>query len=229
MRSKIVLFGLIALFLSGCVRLDISQKVDRDGSSLIIERIDLNQIDNSSRSGIMDQVGTLCANMTAQMNCSIDNGIVTLTMTTKAEDGLYNFSKSSRFPDAIYTLRMNRLPAFFDNASLWEGLSLSSDFNDPSSNFTATTLKTAKANITYTIEMPGELIEVENGELVVDNETGKRYARYDILELMSSGKPMVVRSKETDTLLIGSVGFTIVMLIGMIVVGLVLLKVMKQQ
>jgi hypothetical protein len=228
----LILSGLLALFLLGCVSIDYTQKLDRDGNSLITQKIDLSAlIAYANQSGGSDSdLSTICANMTSGqpgVNCTYADGVVTLAKAVKATDGMYIFNKTSEFPYNIYTLEVRRLPEIVESESVPSGglggdTSTTSDFKSASSKTAAASLKTVGASISYTVEMPGEIVSAENGEM--EGPEGKKVAKYDVLGLMSDGEYIVVKSKELDLVSVGMAIVGIVVLVGAIVVAFVLFK-----
>jgi len=233
MYRRLMALALVLAFLfqSGCVSVDISQKVERDGSSFMENRIDM---------GGMESVGTLsasdlCDKITsaeASVGCRLDDDILILNRTLKATDGMYYFNRTSEFPYAVYALEVREAPAILNADTATEaGLGGEAkdpiDFKDPSAKPTAAMLRAAGVRLTYDIEMPGEMLSAENGEIIVGG-AGKGMARYDIVRLMDEGQYIVVRSKELDMPAILMAVGAAVLLIGGIVVAMVLNKAMKK-
>lgn len=237
-RPALLFIGLSALLLSGCVTIDFTQKVDRSGNSVIMEKIDLDAL-LSMNQEYADSEGELsdsCRSISENGNgsaCSYDSGILIINRSFLANESayFYSFNKSSEFPYVIYTLEVRRLPQMVGPEAIGTDASsaphVDSDFTDPSARLSAATLKTAGAAMTYSIEMPGEITGAENGEIVTD-ANGKKTARYDVLKLMADGKYMAVRSRELDTVLLAILGGGAIVLVGGIVVAAVLLKAMKK-
>jgi len=235
-RSSIIALGLFALFLSGCISIDYTQKVDRDGNSVMTENVDLSALlsMNKDFASSESQLSGACENITKNgtvSQCSYDSGVMTITKSVKASDNLYIFNKTSEFPYTVYTLEVRRVPQIVSSEGLSSGAGsapqVDSDFKDPSSKLGAATLKAAGASMTYSVEMPGDIISAQDGEIVVDSY-GKKTAKFDVLDLMSEGEYLVVKSKELDTMLLFAIGGGVVLLVGGIAVAFVLLKAMKK-
>jgi hypothetical protein len=235
-RSIIIVLGLFALFLSGCVSINYTQKVDRDGNSVMTENVDLSALLslNKDFASSESQLSGACDNITKNgsvSQCSYASGVMTITKSVKASDNLYIFNKSSEFPYTIYTLEVRRVPQIVSSEGLSSGAGsapqVDSDFKDPSAKLGATTLRAAGASMTYAVEMPGEITSADNGEVVVDS-SGKKTARFNVLDLMEDGNYLVVKSKELDMVLLLVIGGGIVLFIGGIAVAVVLMKAMKK-
>ncbi|MFH0884715.1 MAG: hypothetical protein V1861_03325 [Candidatus Micrarchaeota archaeon] len=238
MESRFVLLalGLAVLLFSGCISIDYTQKVDREGNSVITQNVDLSALlsANQDFASSESQLSGACSNISQSGNdsqCSYTSGVMTITKSVKASDNLYIFNKSSEFPYIIYTLEVRKVPQIASSEGLSSGAGSApqtdSDFKDPSAKLGAATLKAAGASMTYSVEMPGEITSAENGDLVTD-ESGKKIAKYDVLDLMTEGEYIVVKSKELDMVLLSIVGGGIVLLIGGIAVAVVLMKAMKK-
>lgn len=230
-------YGMLALLLFGCVSLNYTQTVDRSGQSIVTEKIDLTAllaIGDGAAEGAEAQIESACLNLTQKdqsLNCTYAMGVMSVSKPMGPNDGVYSFNKTYDFPYAVYTIELKRLPLLFDanatTGTAGEWADVNSDFSDPSSKMAASTLRAAKAKALYRIEMPGEIISVENGNIST-GEDGKKRADFDALELMSGGKHAIVKSKEIDTMLImlGLLGAAVIT--GAIALLLVMLRAMKR-
>ena len=88
-------------------------------------------------------------------------------------------------------------------------------------------MRLAEMDLYYVIEMPGEIMKAENGDLIVDE--GRTYAKYDVLQLMTDGEYMIVESKELDLVAIGIVLAAVGLLVGGIGVAIVLREAMEKK
>jgi hypothetical protein len=238
MHRRLMALGIVLalIIFSGCISVDVSQKVERDGSSFIIQRVDLGGLEGIAGFGATSPAPEICAKISQSdtaVGCVYDDDVITLNKTVKPSDGVYLFNRTSEFPYSIYTVEVRKAPAVISagtasQAGLGSEAKDATDFKDPSSKPTAAMLRAAGIRFMYMIDMPGELLSAENGEIVVD-ESGKRYARYDIIKLMSDGEYMVVRSKELDLPMVGLAVIAAALLLGGIVVGLVILKARKKE
>lgn len=234
-----MMIGITMLLFFGCISFDYSQKVDREGNSVITETIDMSALfsvgsryANTSGANLTSQLSEICNNLTKKdtsIKCTYDRaGILSVTKKINANSGQYIFIKTSAFPDVIYTLEVRKLPQIIELDNISTDMATSSlemgiDFKDPTAKLVAATFKTMSISIKYSVEMPGELISAENGKIVVDS-SGKKIAKYDALELMTEGNYIVVKSKELDVVTLAMVGGAAVLLIGGIIVAMTLLK-----
>jgi hypothetical protein len=236
MEIRYILLGLCmaALLFSGCVSLEYAQKVDRNGNSVITETIDMSVLlsAGSQYEGASEQLAGVCDNITQEepgANCTYSEGVLTISKAVLLSEKQYTFTKSSEFPNTVYTLEIHKLPEVVKSDVLSSGDSAQTDtdFKSSAAKMSASTLKTAGATLTYTVEMPGEIESAENGNVVSD-KSGRKVAQYDVIGLMSDGKYIIVRSKELDMPLIAMIGGALVLLVGGLVVAFVLLKAMKK-
>jgi hypothetical protein len=225
--KSLILVGLIAFFFFGCVNITYNQKVDRDGNSIISEKIDLGPLlalSNQSAS-MASQMSDPCANLTdAGVTCTYSNSTITITRAFKLSDGKYKFTKKSEFPNVVYTIELNELPTIINSSSSTSlgDAGTSGDFNSSSAKSAALTLSGMRTNITYIVEMPGEVYSAENGQI----KNGK--AEYDIVSLMSNGKNIIVKSKELDMMLLAIIGGSFVLLVGGVILVIVFMKASKK-
>ncbi len=234
MRTQsLAVFGLLIVLLSGCVSVGYEHQLDRDGSSLIIQKIALSStmMDYISSSGGSDSdLAAVCENMTTSepdVNCTYSDGVFTLTKEVPSNNTLYAFTKTSEFPYAVYTLEVRKLPELVESeteaiGSDALGEESTSDFKDPSSKSGAASMKSMGASISYTVVMPGELVSAENGE--IEQVGNVKVARYDVLKLMEDGEYIAVKSRELDLVMVGAAVAGIVLLLGAIIVAFVLFK-----
>lgn len=235
METRQIILGLClsALLFSGCVSLEYYQKVDREGNSLITETIDMSALlsAGSPYEGASEQLAGVCGNITAEdagADCTYGDGVLTISKAVPLSEKQYTFTRSSEFPNTVYTLEIHRLPEVIESDTLASGASTQTDMDlkSPPAKMSASTFRAAGANLTYVIEMPGDVVRAENGEIIA-GPSGSKLARYDVLKLMSEGEYMVVQSRELDMPVLMIAGGAAVLLVGGLVVALVLLKAMK--
>lgn len=214
-RNFLLLGLLSALLLAGCVKIDFDQAVDRDGGSFITERIDMSAlVAMSEQYGGDSDMSDICVNITSGqsgLGCEYDDGVVTVNKSIKPGEGKYTFTKTSELPYTVYTLEVRTLPELADPEELDSSGSApgtAKDFKDPEAKTSAATLKTAGAAITYTVSMPGEIYSAEGGKIA----DGK--AEFDVLDLMSEGEYIVVKSRELDLLVVGGAAVLLLAVIG---------------
>jgi hypothetical protein len=209
---RYLLLPALCILLAGCISVEYDQAVHRDGSSLITENVDLNALLALSN---VSQMASPCQNITGgeDVACTYSDGVLSLSQNFTADSGAYSFNRTFEFPYVIYTLEARRLPQLADTTaeatgSLAGSTNVSGNFSSPSSRLAGPTLRAAGVQITYVIEMPGEIFEAQNGQ-VTDGR-----AKYDVLELMSKGKDIVVRSREPDLLALGLIGIAALAVLG---------------
>ncbi|MFZ5501599.1 MAG: hypothetical protein ACOY58_06800, partial [Candidatus Micrarchaeota archaeon] len=158
------------------------------------------------------------------LGCTFEGKALWLNKTVNAADATYLFNRTLEFPYSIYRVEVRKPPVIVSaNTSdeLGGDASEVGDFKDPSSKPAAAMLRVAGIKAAYTIQMPGEIISAENGDITVDAQ-GRTYAKYDMLRLMDDGEYMIVTSKELDLVAVGIVVAAVGLLVGGIGVALVL-------
>lgn len=181
-------FGIILILalMSGCVKMNIYQKIYSDGSSDL--RMEYNMSAMFSMMQSVNKSMTMadfdasiendsCANLTSSVeleignisgtSCKAKDGVVTVTGKIASTTG---FSKEDTASDVIYTFT---LP---ENATGSSGTDMSS-------------AKSMGVELKWTVEMPGKIIET-NG-----NQTADGKVVFDLLE-QKAGQRMYVKSQE---------------------------------
>ena len=180
----------------------------------------------SSVANVDSQFGEICTNATrmdSSLKCEYDPaGVLTFEKSVKPEDAGYTFKVEDSFPYKVYVFSTDVQPQLMPQGmasgmgSTGTGMLSSTTalsgkqtkFTDPMSKASALMLKGANVKMTYTVEMPGELVSAENGEI----KDGK--ASYNVLELMENGKAVEVRSRELDMVTLGIAAVAIVVVVG---------------
>lgn len=216
-----VLFAASVLLLSGCISMDTQQKVEKDGSSTITQKIDMSGLvayaksmnGSVGNSSISAGVGfsEVCVNETrddSALKCTYDEqGIILMEKKVVAADVGYEFKAESQFPDIVYTFSTDTMPQLTKKKGVGSvGGAAPGAMDDKPIKFTDSAtkgsmamLKMANVKIDYTIEMPGELVSAANGEI----KDGK--AHYDVMKLIDDGKNVKVVSRELDVVAVSIV------------------------
>lgn len=219
----VLLVASIILF-AGCISVDIQQKVEKDGSSTITQKLDMTgllayakSMSNGSSSTDMDKsMSEICVNVTKKDStviCKTEGGVVTMTKKVTAADAGYEFSTGSRFPYTVYTFKTETMPQASSDSGIMGSAggaisSKSSKFTDAAMKSSAMMLKAANAKISYTIEMPGTITVAKNGEIV----DGK--ASYNVLTLMENGEAVEVESQELDMVAVAIIVVVVLAIVG---------------
>lgn len=214
MKRYVFALLLAAIMLAGCISLEVEQKVNRDGSSVVTQRIDLSGFISMAESQGAFEDSDALENMTNEMNdyctevesqsdadCTYSESsyVLVVTKTVTPDEAGYEFEKSYEFPNVVYTLKAEQLPDMgLDDLSLGEdGSSLGGGtparFDDPEMKQSIASIKMMGVEMEYTIEMPGQITEAKNGEIDDDGR-----AVYDVVELIEDGKNVEVTSSEAD-------------------------------
>lgn len=225
----------ILLIFAGCINLSYNQKFDRDGSSLIIQKMDLSQVVALSQSyqnyqkpgqtSIDEQMKETCQNLTKHdsgATCDYANGVLAISKKIDIKDADYAFTKENKFPNIVYNVKISSLPKTVESSSLSQqagstGQSLDIKFSDPKSKTSASSFKLLKATLNYSIQMPGTIVTAANGGKIENN-----IANYDVIDLMDKGQNIDVTSQELDPIVF-LLGGGAAVLIVIVVIGLFVL------
>jgi hypothetical protein len=221
-KMKKFLFALMlaaSIVLSGCMAIKYDQTVERDGTSTVIQQLDMSALvswyesmyedmgedyDTDALENMTMQMNEICIESRAQgADCTYSEADYLLTLTVDSltpEDAGYEFEKTYSFPNVVYTFRADQIPemgiefdeddnSLFDTSASDE---VSGKFDEVDAASVAS-LKMVGMELEYAITMPGEITEAKNGE--IDDE-GR--AVYDLIELMDEGETIEVVSQETD-------------------------------
>lgn len=215
---KRMAFALIALILvSGCVSIGLEQELNKDGTSVVTEEIDLSGFmsaaaemgnDSSTSSSDFEEMALEACepfedDPEAECTYSLSDYTITVSTETTPEEGGYTFTSEADFPNVKYVFQTDQLPKIDVNLDLGgeaggEAEEMEEEiirFTDSDAPQSAASMKMMGVEITYTIIMPGEITEARNG---IINEEGE--AVYDVLDLMEEQQTIEVTSEESDPL-----------------------------
>lgn len=234
MKARMLTLVIALIAFSGCVSVEVFHTLNRDGSSFVVQKMDFSNLPAMASVYGSATPAEFCEKIMSDnpgLGCVFEGKTVWLNRTVSPDEGLYIFNKTMDFPYSIYRLEIRKTPVIVSAATsdeLGKDAGEVSDFKDPSAKPTAAMLRLAEIKATYNIRMPGEIISVENGDLLMDDQ-GKAYARYDVLQLMTDGEYMIVESKELDLIAVGVVVAAAGLLVGGIGVALVLREAMAKK
>ncbi|MFH2106650.1 MAG: hypothetical protein ABII22_05270 [Candidatus Micrarchaeota archaeon] len=218
MRKLMLIFAVILLMLFGCVKMNITQKLETDGSSMVTVVMDMKKlIELSPDAATTNPCET--QEMPPETTCNYADGV--MTMTQKGDATKYKFTAENGLIENKYRFEID----FSELSKTASATGGSTSGMDPSSLNTAegkeqiAQLKSMGVEMTYTVEMPGEVILAEGAM----NKTGSK-ATFDLLDMFagSTTDKIVVESKIVNTTMI------VAGLVGLVGLILVLLKVMKK-
>ena len=185
------------------------QTIAGDGSSTIVKTQEMNVFSNQLKSGALERMANVCQQGFA-VPCSVDqeNKKITLTEKLSSNSGYYTLSSDYGFPYITYTLTITKIPTDRFSADLDKLLVASDAISsagggsaqpinlNEDNNESVYYLRKFKANITYAIKMPAATYEASAG-----NVSGKRdgsSVTFDLVEVMSTSKPVIVKSSELN-------------------------------
>lgn len=197
------IFALVLLF--GCIEVETYHKQNSDGSAEITQTMDLsgyvdtmismNQMNNGEEldlDELAESFDEACVNMTDEMDveCTANSEDWTITISghIDAEDAFYEFEVKEEFLSKKYLLTVDELPDFGYND---DGQLGSGSITDPSNAEGISMLQSYGVEMTYVIEMPGEITSAEYGEIEGNTVT------FDLLEMMEEEEEIFVTSEES--------------------------------
>jgi hypothetical protein len=203
----LVMLALAIVLLSGCVNVNVRQKVTSEGTMTGSMNGTLDLTDLYLSYGVprenfsqLDSVmyGSVCGNITSSpgnltnIRCGVQNAVVTVSADFRET----NLTEK----DGFY-----RSYGLFNTEYLLVG-NVSSITGGDSGMFDIGTLIQAKkkgASISYVIEMPSDAYEVGGGRLVNETDSYGRtttVAKFDFIDVMTKGDQIYVRSREPNFL-----------------------------
>lgn len=201
MKNVLSVFALLAVFvvlfsLTGAIAQECTQSVQRDGSAFITKTTDVSLLGSEVDAA---KVQKLCAE-NANYGCQVENGKLSITVPVESKNTYYTLQTDYGILDITYTFTLNAVPNdLFSqriNALLvGAGYSAGNDYEASQvwkkNENLAQTLKTF-GDISYTVTMPGEVIETSTG-----SKTGST-ATFLLSDVLSGDGGAVVKSRELN-------------------------------
>jgi hypothetical protein len=237
-KQAAILAVALILLLSGCVSVDYTHKVERNGDSVLSTKIDMSAITklaagmNASKGSETDlEFAKVCDDAKKQnsnITCTYASGIITLSGPLKNDGKQYAFSTDRGLTTVRYTLTLEKLPEIV--SGLGQNLSGAAGgqaVQQPQESLKFTDPKAAQQakqsaslmKIAYTVEMPGKIVQAEGADVVSGSS-----AKFDVLKMMENSQNIVVVSEEADYTELGYL-VAVVLVLG----GIFMLFRMRQQ
>ena len=223
-KNGAVLLLAAMILLSGCIKQEYYQKMEKDGSSMIKQITDFSPMVETMKESMADFDGgdsgenvteglkEVCNEITDEtISCSADGLILTLEKRFTPEDGYYTFEVEQGLFNT-YKVTVNKIPTdafgdalsgedFIDGATAsTQIVSLKDKTNAKQAAQTATLIG---MEFSYVVEMPGSITSatVDGGEYVPEIEGST--AKYDLVEVFDDSGSLVIESQELNILWIG--------------------------
>lgn len=234
-RIFLIIAICLSLFFSGCISFTTTHKQFSDGSSKVVQDMDMSSLFSltesySSSTNSVSLLSETCYNVSKSnpdIKCNYSNsGVITLTKTFKPKEAFYTFETKDDFLVKKYRLTIDQLPDLGEDTSNVD--SSTSQYlsqytsngkvtlNGSGSKMTASVLKVAGVEYEYRVSMPGDITKAKNAK-----KFDKSIAVFDVIELMEDGKPIVVESEEINWLVVAFLafmGFVLLAAIALIIV-----------
>ena len=221
-KNGAVLLLAAMILLSGCIKQEYNQKIERDGSSMIQQITDfspmvetmeeaMNETDGET-GDVTEGLSEVCDKITDEtISCSVDGLILTLEKKFTPEDGYYTFEVEQGLFNT-YKVTVNKIPtdAFGDaleGEDFVDGATTSTQIvslkDKTNAKQAAQTAALIGMEFTYVVEMPGSVTSatVDGGEYTPEVEGST--AKYDLVEVFDDSGPLVIESQELNVLWIG--------------------------
>jgi len=219
-------FSLLSVFLLflGCISVTTTHVQHADGSADITQETDMSVLTSYAESyneyeanvsGIEGQCDEI-REMDPEILCSYEDGVITVSKHYTPENSFYKFEVKNEFFTKKYRLTVNQMPQMspdsysynYPNSGYDSGYS-GGKFNDSNASVSSVKmLENTGVEITYIVEMPGEIIKAEQAEKISGNT-----AEFNIFDAMINKKPIVVESEEVNILGVGFVASAILLMV----------------
>ncbi len=197
MNSQLAALLLLLLLLTGCVDVKYTQTFDRSGSSYIIQEVNTTLLSKTAGSIDQRELQEACDEVAPGISCSFEKGILKIGANFLPGENSYSFRSDNGFPIARYEADISHFPDF-NSSGMQSSSSVTSQFgqnrrfDDPALSMISARMRSSGVKMTYVVEMPGEIIEAEGGEI-----RGNR-AYFDVLSLLEGQGAIRVVSRELN-------------------------------
>lgn len=224
---------LFSLLFFGCVSTEYSHKQYPNGNADVVQTTDTNGFTtyfntiypksdtnqpNAQAKYLLNLSNQMCANY-KDTDCIYKDGKVILKKSYTASNAFYKFEEKDDLLSKKYRLTIDELPnvgTYNQNAyniyssysDSFAKLSGKMNLSDPASKGAATLLATYGVQMSYSIQMPGNIISAD-GALNVTGNT----ASYDLIKQMKNNTPIVVVSEDINVVLYAVIGLVIMICI----------------
>ncbi|GEM_PF-4829106 len=215
MKNRVLMFGvvLVLLMIFGCVNVDYNQEIKENGKATLTFSVDYSDFVNTaaeqSEKGISETKKEMQKKLedncqwvkdyVYEVKCSVKG--VEITLVSEIESGeYYDFEKKSGVSSTIYYVKIKKIFDMAQYLSVEYGGTQGKDL-DLSKKPTAEEKAqyegySSYLNVTYTIEVPGEISSVNAG--TVEGEIKGSTVSFNLFELMAEPSPIVIVSEKKN-------------------------------
>lgn len=218
---RLIILVLACLLLTGAVQQSYYQVVERSGSSEIQRVSDIGLFANFLPPGSIDAMADVCEARILRCDLEKDELVLTLYDDFESDGVYYTLETDEGFLYTGYTMTIVRIPtdrfSELTEELLMEAGAVEADgspaaaivLGSSETRSMAREMAAIGVEITYTVELPGEITEARSGD--VEAAVSGNTAEFDLLEVMVSGENIVVKSREFNFLYILLIAIVIVM------------------
>lgn len=244
-RELILIFAAMMIFLSGCITQTFTQKMERDGTSVVESKTNLVQYPGYLKlindefkkkdvtgeiAALLDKVCQGIAEKDPLTKCNVEDLSLVMKKEFTTKDGYYTFEAKEGIPYTIYTLKVNKIPVdkFSKELQAQQKIIAASPYgSDIPLKMSAIDLrKTGDTSIAAQgleqVQGVSLIYAIEMPGEIVKAEAGAYFAgisgntaEFDLLDMMKNSSPLVVESQEINVLWI----VVIIGILALVVVG----------
>lgn len=229
-REVILILAAMILFLSGCVTQTFTQKMERDGTSVVESRTNLVQYpgylklinDEFKKKDVAGEIGVVIENVCKGIEetdpltkCNVEDLSLIMKKEFTIKDGYYTFEAKEGIPYTTYVLKVNKIPVdkFSKELQAQQKTIAASQYGSGIPlKMTAIDLRKAEdasiaAQGLEQVQGAGLIYAIEMPGEIVKAESGAynasitgNTAEFDLIDVMKNSSPLVVESQEINVL-----------------------------
>ncbi len=214
MRKILFLLMLTPLLFAGSLSQTYHMKVYESGDSVISQSLDLTFLDTLLPEGALSDMQTICV-LQPELECSVEveTKMLYLSRSFSDNDPHYNLEVEQGLPYSTYRLTLEKLPndrllEALNDITAAAGISPNDDVaikpvdltDETTTSMMATGLRLMGMEMAYEIEMPGEIVSANSGN--VQAQVSGSTATFDMVEVLEESEVIVVTSRQVNWLLI---------------------------
>lgn len=231
MNRIILLLIAFSLVFTGSISQTYTHTIYQDGNSLINRELDLTFFTKVLPEQSLEAMASACL-IEDSLRCDVnlDSKVIYVNRSFEDMNLYYTIEVENEIPYSTYTLTVNQIPNdeftyairdIMKKAGLEtndQELMKPIDLSESSEwKAKADQLESLGIEITYTVEMPGEIISAKAGDVVGEVEGSK--VSFNAIEILKNPGPIVVKSRQLNSVyLLGIVLVLTVVILGALII-----------
>ena len=195
MRNIAILMFAVSILLTGAIAQEYTQTVGRDGDSVITKTFDTTLLHGYD----IDAIAAVCQN--SEFSCSVEDGKMSLSINIDEDSRYYNEETEYGLPFITYTLTLRTVPTDLFSEEMNKIMVAAGYEEGPDvpaaeiwkKDSEAVSLLRNFGDISYTVNMPGNVVETSIGEMSGSTATFMFSDAYRVEE------NIVVKSQEINS------------------------------